>query len=511
MDEKHDPTARPPGAESSPPPPPPPTGAPPSTGLDSFFDSVRRLGVVRTQDRWIGGVAGGLAARFGIDPLVTRGLLAVGVLLGGLGLVVYAIGWLLLPEQSDGRIHLQQLFRGDVDAAVVGGIAMLVAGLSASDGWGAGPWWGFDLGWWHPLLWVSAVAIVVVLVVTGANRAGPRPTPPAGPAGTRRTEGPVTTLYPNAPSPTSPPYPTGSYPTAPYPTEPYPTAPYATTSTTERPITDDATAAYPACGPSTTAYPTAGPSTTAYPTAASPASSPAAVPYAAPVATRRRPQGPGPATLALVAALALLVFAGLLYASRVGTFTGPVLLTSGAVAVTLLGVAIIVAGLRGRRAGGLGGLAVLLTIVLLPAGTFASSRDDGGTDWSWEGRDGTAVGSVDRTPTSVAEAEAGYSVGAGDVRLDLTELPLEEGETVVVPIEVAAGDVRVVVPQGATVEAEVLVLAGQVYWFGDKVYDGMGAASERTYRSDEVTAGTEPVLRLEIDLAAGRVEVGDGR
>src|SRR5690606_31197363 len=48
---------------------PPPAGgyAPPSgrTGGDAFFDSIRRTGIVRSDERWVGGVAGGLAMRLG--------------------------------------------------------------------------------------------------------------------------------------------------------------------------------------------------------------------------------------------------------------------------------------------------------------------------------------------------------------------------------------------------------------------------------------------------------------
>src|SRR5699024_2025569 len=81
------------------PPPPPPSG---------FFASVRRLGIWRSQDRWAGGVAAGIARRYGVDPLLVRGILVVVTMFGGLGLVLYGLGWALLPEASDGRIHLEQ-------------------------------------------------------------------------------------------------------------------------------------------------------------------------------------------------------------------------------------------------------------------------------------------------------------------------------------------------------------------------------------------------------------------
>ena len=76
-----------------------------------FFRWVRGLGTTRSSDRWIGGVAGGVAARLGVDPLLVRGVFFVAALLGGAGFVLYGIAWALLPE-PDGRIHLQQLLRG---------------------------------------------------------------------------------------------------------------------------------------------------------------------------------------------------------------------------------------------------------------------------------------------------------------------------------------------------------------------------------------------------------------
>ncbi len=49
-------------------------------------------------DRIVGGVAGGLAAYFGIDPLLIRILFFISVFLGGSGLIAYAILWAIMPE-----------------------------------------------------------------------------------------------------------------------------------------------------------------------------------------------------------------------------------------------------------------------------------------------------------------------------------------------------------------------------------------------------------------------------
>ncbi len=52
--------------------------------------------------RVFAGVCGGVAHSLGLDPVFVRVLVAVLVLFGGAGVVLYAVGWLLLPE-DDGR------------------------------------------------------------------------------------------------------------------------------------------------------------------------------------------------------------------------------------------------------------------------------------------------------------------------------------------------------------------------------------------------------------------------
>lgn len=83
-----------------------------------FFTWLRGLGITRGSDRWFAGVAGGLAAKAGIDPLIVRGIFIVLAVLGGPGLLLYLAGWLLLPD-AHGRIHLEELFRGRASAGVV--------------------------------------------------------------------------------------------------------------------------------------------------------------------------------------------------------------------------------------------------------------------------------------------------------------------------------------------------------------------------------------------------------
>lgn len=416
---------------SGPLPPSPPQAA---HGTDGFFAAIRRTGLYRSDQRWIGGVAGGLAQRLGIDPLLMRGVFAVSFLIGGLGFVAYGVGWALLPEQRDGRIHLEETIRGRFDAALLGAIALVIIGLSRGDHWFG---WG-GTGWISGSLWLAAIITVIVLLVTSSNRrraAGPRPPTPYGP-------------YP----------------------------PYA-----------------PSAGPSVP--PTAsGPSYGSYATPAAPAG-------LAPT-PRVRVRGPGAGMLGVVVALTVLSLAGLLLATREGTFTGPVALTTAGIAIVLLGLGIVIAGLRGRSSGMLGFLAI---VTILVAGPLAIGESH---DWSWD----THLGQASSPSTVVLitrdEAAAGYSVGVGDTTVDLRQVPLTD-QILTVPVHVGAGTLTVLVPTGSAVTATVQTGVGHVTWDVGGAHSSSGGVGvgQRHFTSPAVADGASPQLALDINVGAGDVTI----
>jgi phage shock protein PspC (stress-responsive transcriptional regulator) len=106
------------------------------SGLDVFFDRLRRLGVARASHGKIaGGVCAGLARRWGLDPAVVRAAVVILMLVGGLGLLAYLVALALLPDES-GKIFTEEaLRRGDgssIFLLVV--IAIMLAG-ELSDRW----------------------------------------------------------------------------------------------------------------------------------------------------------------------------------------------------------------------------------------------------------------------------------------------------------------------------------------------------------------------------------------
>lgn len=61
----------------------------------------RRLQRSRTE-KMVGGVCGGLAEYFSIDPTIVRVLWVIITLLGGAGFLLYIILWVIMPLQPPG-------------------------------------------------------------------------------------------------------------------------------------------------------------------------------------------------------------------------------------------------------------------------------------------------------------------------------------------------------------------------------------------------------------------------
>jgi phage shock protein C len=65
------------------------------------MEATRKLYRSRT-DRKLGGVCGGLAEYFNLDPTLLRVLFIVLAVLGGSGLIIYLAMWILVPNQPQG-------------------------------------------------------------------------------------------------------------------------------------------------------------------------------------------------------------------------------------------------------------------------------------------------------------------------------------------------------------------------------------------------------------------------
>ncbi|MGT2461603.1 PspC domain-containing protein [Sinomonas atrocyanea] len=426
---------------------------------------MRGLGLVRGRDRWMGGVASGLAQRWSIDPILVRGLFIVAAIFLGVGVLAYGLLWLLLPE-PDGRIHAQEAAHGRWTAGMTGGLIVTVIGLGGAR---AGFWFG-DHGiggaFWG-LFWVAVVGFGIYSIVRGSRRhtasrmaeaqrpGGTVPPAPPHPASDARQDSPFAAGVPSAGD-----------------------AAYTKAGTP------------PSYGD--TSSPQPGPAYSAAPHYAAPHYGPY-VPAPTVVRPPRRPRASGPYVLVVLGAAALA--AGSLGAVIA---TGAVPLAMGtiwtAIAV-VLGLGILVAGLRGRRAGVL----TLFAIVALVGSAASQGADRLASVRSSQ---------VAFAPASLQEAARGYDVAMARGSLDLSGLdtarPLPS-ETLV-PVKATMSDLTITVPKDVPVEVRTSTTLAAVTANGRRA-TGLSQHDTTTYNSG--TSG--PALVVELDATLSSVTVNEER
>src|SRR3954452_3603238 len=131
----------------------------PDTGPRVGWDDIRDLGRIRrTRDKRIAGVAGGLGVHLDIDPVIVRVAFVVLSFFGGVGLLLYVAGWLLIPEEGNdwGKLALDRRSR-TVALALVGLLGLV---LLVNHGW-------WDSGFPWGILVIAALVTLVALVAKG--------------------------------------------------------------------------------------------------------------------------------------------------------------------------------------------------------------------------------------------------------------------------------------------------------------------------------------------------------
>jgi predicted membrane protein len=114
---------------------------------------------------------------------------------------------------------------------------------------------------------------------------------------------------------------------------------------------------------------------------------------------------------------------------------------------------------------------------------------------------GAGVGDRVHRPTSMAELDGRYELGAGNLQLDLRGLELPAGTTEV-SASVGAGEVTVWVPADVAVEVEAGTGAGDLDILGRRS-NGLGPRVSHSVPGD----GGDARLVLDLSAGVGSVEV----
>lgn len=149
------------GSTALPPVPPPPRfGTPPGGSGPRQARPQRWLRRSRA-DRMVSGVAGGLGEYFGVDPVIFRVLFAVLSFFGGVGLLMYGLAWLLVPEPDVATSALDRAI-GQLRVRRVPPWLVLIGGAIVL-------WLGW-FSWWSPGPTFPAIMLLAVLLLVLIHR-----------------------------------------------------------------------------------------------------------------------------------------------------------------------------------------------------------------------------------------------------------------------------------------------------------------------------------------------------
>ncbi|MFA9431457.1 PspC domain-containing protein [Egicoccus sp. AB-alg2] len=455
----------------------------------------------RRDGKLLAGVLAGVADHLGIDVAVARILFVVLTLFSqGILIVAYVLGWVLIPEESDAEAAAPRPPRrediGGRDPLFWIGIATLIIGaLWLLDGPfpGRGPF---------PFVADRGVLVPLVLIAFGialwraADRSPNRPAamppgrPSAPPAGGQPPFGGTSPGggQPPAFAPASPPVPASdprSFASRP-----------ETSMSSDDARTDTVRIDRPTDGPGDTRRIEPPPAWEPPPPGVPPRApgegggdgrdwTPPPVPESRGILTR-------------ITLGAALLTVGVLWLLNVADATAlrPGQIVSAALLV--VGVGLLVGSVVGRGRGLIGAGLLLLPVVLVlqllrpfPVDAFTSG--------------GQPAGQRFETPAVEAEVRDTYTLGAGELRIDLSEVQFTDDRDVTV--QTGFGDVTVYVPEDVTVEVHAQSGAGQMTLLGQRT-DGVGL--DRTV-VDEVP-GSDVRLTLDVQVGFGQIRVErDGR
>lgn len=405
-------------------------------------------------DRFIGGVAAGVANYFSIDPTLVRIAFGLSLAFGGVGLFAYLVMLVLIPLEGPADEPLPPI-SGRRRGLVIGGAILVGIGLVIGTGSGGFGRWMFGFGPGHLfgiLFWSAAVIAAVWL---GVRLLGDWNGSVDGPARRGNVDARSTTIAsaPTQNAPASGEPPAGMVPDSEKPTEVMPG--------------DDPTRGPAARGPAARG----------------------AVPEPG-----RRGLGPlvGRVMLVIAIGITALILLGCL-----ATFAGWTTAQFGSVPMALLlivlGAGVILATVRSRRPLAMWLLASALAVAIpLAIVTLADLRIEG------------SYGSVHEVPRRAVDIPAdGYKLAAGRMVVDLRKVPFKPGRDLAVKVGSGFGYTSVVVPDRVCVNGRITGRTGLVDIRGR---ESSGVDITRTVHGSR---GKVPKLDLEADFKLGMIDVVD--
>jgi phage shock protein PspC (stress-responsive transcriptional regulator) len=162
-----------------------------------------------------------------------------------------------------------------------------------------------------------------------------------------------------------------------------------------------------------------------------------------------------------------------------------------AVVLLVLGLGLLVGSFLGRARW----LAAVAALVL-PFALVATVLDDLGIDVSG------GVGERQVVVTSASQLDQPVTMGAGELRIDLTGLPEDALDDVVLDASLGAGELRVIVPEGVGLDGRMRLEVGEARLI-DQTVGGLDVALD----VDVVAEPGQPTLTLDLRAGVGEIRV----
>ncbi|WP_052849095.1 PspC domain-containing protein [Streptomyces avicenniae] len=411
----------------------------------------------------VGGVCGGLARHFRLDPVILRVPLALLSVVGGLGLVAYGLAWLLIPFEREEENEGRRLLSGRVEGPGLTALLMILAGcgllLAALADTG-------EVVWFSVLVFASMAAAAHWARVRDVRGGA------AGEPGDPVVAQAAAEAPPEAKAPP-------------------PAAPSWWRDTTADGRSGQGYLWGPADHvPGARAELPRQPEHVLAPRESVPPPCPAESPH------REFRLGVLVTLLALCAAVAGTALAW------EGEPLGTALVVGLTAALAVFGAGLVISAFAGRVGGG---TVFMTAVTALMLGGAAALPDTISTGWSEP---------VWRVESADALRPA-YSLGTGDARLNLTALDLAADERVTTSVEAGAGQVTVLVPPDVTVEVHAEIDVGAFSYDplgtvddGGPVRSFGGVSQERTVtygpQDGDAAGGT---VELRLDMGIGHLAV----
>lgn len=100
-----------------------------SSGSDDGDSAAPKRRLTRGRDhKVLAGVCDGAGRYFDVDPVIFRVVLAVLSLTGGIGLIIYGMGWLVIPQEGERQSEAHRLLSGRIEGAPLTAVLMALVG-----------------------------------------------------------------------------------------------------------------------------------------------------------------------------------------------------------------------------------------------------------------------------------------------------------------------------------------------------------------------------------------------